>query len=73
MWSILRRLLAWLRSGRSGGAPDPYARRTAPLKPRPMIRAGGAAVAEPEDDFRENAVAAVTRASYERRKAPIDV
>jgi hypothetical protein len=38
-----------------------------------MIRAGGAAVAEPEDDFRENAVAAVTRASYERRKAPIDV
>jgi hypothetical protein len=52
MMRMVRRLLAWLGLGRRppGAAADPYAWRPVPLKPRPKVRHGAVAVAEPEDD-----------------------
>ncbi len=51
MKRLVRRLLAWLGFGRRppGAEADPYAWRPVPLKPRPKVRHGAVAVAEPED------------------------
>jgi hypothetical protein len=47
--------------GPSSGPADPYAWRSARLKPRPRGRAGAVAVAEPDEDVREDAVSAARK------------
>jgi hypothetical protein len=44
-------------SGPLRGPADPYAWTSAPLKPRPGGRAGAVAVAEPDEDVHDDAVA----------------
>ena len=50
MTQLFKRILRWL--GLLGGPhppADPYARKPAPLVPRPKGRSGAVAVAEPEE------------------------
>lgn len=54
MFRALKRVLDWFglwRGRRPPGSPrDPYARKPAPVKPRPATRRGSVALAEPDDE-----------------------
>ena len=50
MIRLIKRILRWLGLLEGPNPPaDPYARKPAPLKPRPKVRSGAVAVAEPDE------------------------
>ncbi|PYR58594.1 MAG: hypothetical protein DMF91_16850 [Acidobacteria bacterium] len=51
IWRRVLEVVGWFRGGGSPGAPrDPFARKPAPVTPKPRGLTGSVALAEPDDE-----------------------